>query len=129
MSPKEVLGPHECMRHTEPRGHARSSKTSLHEALCVPEVHEGSDVSSRPPDMRFFVGAKNFLGLTAHARTPCKTYERMRPGNQTNHTRRSSRPRMGANAKGPRAKRTIGEEAPKGLAKDPQGQRVEQKAA
>ena len=55
------------------------------------------------------------MGLTAHARTPCKTYERMRPGNQTNHTRRSSRPRMGANAKGPRAKRTIGEEAPKGL--------------
>jgi hypothetical protein len=58
-----------------------------------------------------FVGARNFLGLTAHARTPCKTYERMRPGNQTNHTRRSRRPGMGANAKGPRAKRTIGEEA------------------
>ena len=64
-----------------------------------------------------FVGAKNFLGLTAHARTPCKTYERMRPCSQTNHTRRSRRPRLGANAKGPRAKRSIGKEAPKGLAK------------
>ena len=76
-----------------------------------------------------FVGARNFLGLTAHARTPCKTYERMRPGNQTNHTRRSRRPGMGANVKGPRAKRTIGEEAPKGLAKGRLGQRIAQKAA